>query len=184
MIRRDSSEQAALIEELAALCAGFFDDLLWLADCESIAAEQMPQAVRRLLVHNAHMTGKLKEHYDQPVALRVLDHREDAEAYRRKIMLTVDEGRRVVEFGLVRMDLSALDPSAKDVVLSRQTPLGEIFERFEVLTKVEPRWYVRFPSDSPVVQYLGSGTKVAYGRLGLIHCNGEPAVELLEVVPA
>ncbi len=182
-MHNEQSEQAAARDELASLCEGFFDDLAWLSDCALVAADQIPPEIRRMLVHGEHMTATLKRHYNQPVALRVLDHRADGGTYRRKILLTVDEGRRVVEFGIVRMTFAALDDAAREVVLSRETPLGEIFERFDVLTKVEARRYLRFPSESPIVQCFGPATAEAYGRVGLIHCNGDPAVELLEVVP-
>lgn len=182
-VRNERSKITAAHDELASLCAGFFDDLAWLSDCEPVAADQIPPGIRRILVHGEHMTATLKRNYKQPVALRVLEHRADGETYRRKILLTVDEGKRVVEFGIVCMNLATIDDTAREVVLSREAPLGEIFERFEVLTKVEPRWFLRFPSRSPVVEYFGPGAAEAYGRIGLIHCNGDPAVELLEVVP-
>lgn len=182
-MHNERSEQAAAREELASLCEGFFDDLAWLSDCEWIAAGQMPPETRRMLVHGEHMTATLKRCYHQPVGLRVLDDRAEGATYRRKILLTVDEGRRVVEFGIVRMTFAALDDAAREVVLLRETPLGDIFERFDVLTKVEPRDLWRFPSETPIVQYFGPAAAAAYGRLGLIHCNGDPAVELLEVVP-
>lgn len=182
-MHNDRSKLTTACDELASLCEGFFDDLTWLSGCESVAVDQLPPEIRRMLVHGEHMTATLKRHYNQPVALRVLDHRTDGETYRRKILLTVDDGRRVVEFGIVRMTFAALDDAAREVVLSRQTPLGEIFERFDVLTKVEPRGYLRFTSDTPIVQCFSPATTAAFGRLGVIHCNGDPAVELLEVVP-
>ncbi|MDO8630737.1 MAG: hypothetical protein Q7R41_09605 [Phycisphaerales bacterium] len=182
-MHNERSEQTAARDELASLCEGFFDDLAWLSDCELVVADQIPPKIRRMLVHSEHMTATLKRHYNQPVALRVLDHRDDIDLYRRKILLTVDEGRRIVEFGIVRMSLGPLDEAARREILLHQTPLGEVFERFEVLTKVEPRWFLRFPTGSPVVEYFGPGAAEAYGRIGLIHCNGDPAVELLEVVP-
>jgi chorismate-pyruvate lyase len=183
-VHNERPEQTGARDELASLCEGFFDNLAWLSNCELVVADQIPPEIRRMLVHGEHMTATLKRHYQQPVALRVLDHHTDGETYRRKILLTVDEGKRVVEFGIVRMKFAALDDAAREVVLSRETPLGEIFERFDVLTKVEPRGYLRFTSDTPIVQCFGPATAAAYGRLGVIHCNGEPAVELLEVVPA
>ncbi len=181
--RAGQSQPDDLIGEVAGLCEGFFADTRWLARCAPLDAIDLPPDIRCLLAHNNHMTGTLRRHYSQSVALRVLEHRDDGDVYRRKIILTVDSGQRVVEFGVVRMNLATLDASARSAVLSRKTPLGEIFEQFDVLTRVEPRGYFRFPSDSPVVQCFASGVVEAFGRLGLIHCNGDPAVQLLEVVP-
>jgi hypothetical protein len=176
------SPHAAAVEDLASLCVGFFGLSDWLTNCEALTPDQLPLEIRRLLVHNEHMTATLKRHYNCPVGLRVLDHRADGDVYRRKILLTVDEGRRIVEFGIVRMSLGSLDEAARREILSRQTPLGEVFVRFEVLTKVEPRWFLRFPENTPVVQYFGPSVSEAFGRIGVIHCNGDPTIELLEVV--
>ncbi len=170
---------------LASLGEGLIDDLSWLKDCKQVHANDIPSDIRSLLVHNRHMTATLNAHYGQPVALRVLRHVEIDATYRRMIMLTVDAGERVVEFGLVRLNLDVFPPDARNDVAARQLPLGEILAKYDVLTRVEPRWYLRFAATSPVVQYFAPGpTREAYGRLGVIHCNGRPAVELLEVVPA
>ena len=33
-----------------------------------------------------------------------------------------------------------------------------------------------------MLDHFGSGVRQAYGRVGLIHCDHQPAIELLEVV--
>jgi hypothetical protein len=170
---------------LVALGEGFFADDSWLQGCEKVQPEEIPLRARRLLVHNRHMTATLHAHYGQPVQLRVLSHREEGANYRRKILLTVDAGARVVEFGIVRLNLEALPAAARKEVEARNLPLGEIFARYDILTRVEPRKYLHFSSPSPIVQYFAPQPPgEAYGRLGVIHCDGQPAVELLEVVPA
>ena len=187
MIRADRSFDAPADPRatLASLGEGLFEGETWLEGCEPVQANEIPPESRKLLVHNRHMTATLKAHYGQPVALRVLDHTEERAAYRRKILLTVDDSNRVVEFGIVRLFLDVLPAPARDDVIARNLPLGEIFAQYDVLTCVEPRWYLRFAAKSPVVQYFAPRpTHEAYGRLGVIHCNGQPAVELLEVVPA
>lgn len=186
MIRADQSTDVPADPRamLASLSARLFENESWLQDCEPVEARDIPPAARSLLVHNRHMTATLRAHYDQPLALRVLRHVETEEDYRRMIVLTVDDGIRVVEFGLVRMNLNVLPPAARKEVVARKLPLGEIFSQHDVLTRVEPRWYLRFAAKSPVVQYFAPGTPPeAFGRLGVIHCNGHAAVELLEVVP-
>lgn len=166
---------------LQSLSDGLLRAEEWNHGCEIVTPNQIPPEPRSLLVHDRHMTSTLQVHYGQPVRLEVLAVREEGDWYSRKIVLTA--GDRRVEFGLVRLRLSLLPEGAQQDIVGREAPLGEIFSRFEVLTHVEPRWFLRFPHDSAVVQYLGSTTADAYGRLGTIHCNGQPAVELLEVVP-
>jgi hypothetical protein len=169
---------------LVSLGEDLFQGESWLQDCEQVHSTEMPAEASRLLVHNRHMTATLNAHYAQAVALHVLDFREGRDEYRRKILLTVDAGQRVVEFGLVRLNLNVLSPDARTEIEARSLPLGTIFAKHNVLTRVEPRWYLRFSSQSPIVQYFApQPPPEAYGRLGVIHCDGQPAVELLEVVP-
>jgi len=168
---------------LARLGEGFFTGDSWLGGCEVVNATALPPCTAKLLVHQDHMTAVLNAHCGQDVALQVLDHREEASLYCRKILLTVEGGRRIVEFGIVRMSLLVLPASAREEVVTRRFPLGAILVRYKVLTRVEPRWYLRFSAESPVVEYFAGAAKEAFGRLGVIHCNGQPAVELLEVVP-
>jgi chorismate-pyruvate lyase len=187
VIHADRSSDAAAdpLATLASLGEGLFENESWLDGCEQVQASEIPPASRSLLAHNRHMTSTLKTHYGQPVALRVLSHTEEAAIYRRKILLTLDDDNRVVEFGIVRLFLDVLPAPARNDVIARKMPLGEIFAHYDVLTRVEPRWYLRFAPDSAVVQYfVPRPPQEVYGRLGLIHCNGRPAVELLEVVPA
>ena len=141
------------------------------------------ETARRLLVHDNHMTAMLKAAHGQDVALDVLEHRRQGHTYRRKILLTVDQGKRFVEFGIVRLNLECVAEEVRDAILNRRTPLGAILGKHNVLTHVEPKWFLRFPSESPILQYLNSSRREAFGRLGMIYCDGEPAVELLEVVP-
>lgn len=169
---------------MAFLGEPFFDGDAWIRDAQEVQAEKIPLRPRQLLVHNQHMTATLQAHYQQPVELHVLKHREQGDVYGRKILLTINGGRLVVEFGLVRLNLAFLPVSARQEVVSRSRPLGEILARHNILTRVEPRWYVCFLGDCQVVQWFASAAVTqAYGRIGVIYCDGQPAVELLEVVP-
>lgn len=168
---------------LESLGAGLLPANAWW-EAQVVDAPELPDLPQRLLVHNRHMTATLNAHYGESVELRVLDVRREADTYQRMILLTVGGGEKVVEFGIVRLYLSALPQAAQNEVMLESRPLGEILARHGVLTQVEPRWYLRFPATSPVVDYFAPDASDAFGRLGIIHCNGQPAVELLEVVPA
>ena len=89
----------------------------------------------------------------------------------------------MVEFGIARLELRFTEQEVRSAILDRAAPLGAILIGRRVLTKVTPNWYLRFPADCPVMTYFGTGPMEAYGRLATIHCNGDAAVELLEVVP-
>lgn len=170
-------------ETLNSLGAGLFSEADWIGLCETVDPRNMPAAARSLLDHQRHMTATLNAHYGEPVALRVLEAYVESQSYRRKILLTVEQGRRVVEFGLVRLDLSVLPEPARADVISKMAPLGEIFTRHNILTRVEPRWFLRFAGNGSIVQCFAPAPPLeAFGRLGVIHCDGRPAALLLEVV--
>ena len=172
------------LAELASLCDGFFDDLSWTASCQVVSPDMIPEPARSLLVHNDHMTATLGRHYAEPVALTVLDHRHSGDDYRRKIILTVGDGR-TVEVGVVRLNLKYVSQDVRAAIVERRTPLGDILGKHGVLTRVEAKWFLRFPPTTPVVEcFTPRPTGDVYGRLGLIYCDGEPAVELLEIVPS
>ncbi len=170
-------------EALVDLCEGFFEDRSWVSSCEAVEADDIPQPARDLLVHHKHMTATLKAHYGQVVELLVLADRLEGDQYTRSILLTLPGGGNVVEFGIARLDLRFTDEEVRAAILSRAAPLGDILIGHRVLTKVTPKWYLRFRADCSVMTYFGQPPVEAYGRLATIHCNGDAAVELLEVVP-
>lgn len=168
---------------LEKLGAGFMSDPSWALQAEAVRPDSIPPVPRSLLVHDRHMTATLNAHHGQSVSLEVLSFVCEGNSYRRKIALHIDDGR-IVEFGLVRLRLDLLPDAARGDIEARVLPLGEIFLRYGVMTRVAPQWFLRFAPGNEVVRCLGNDVRAeAYGRLGLIHCNGQPAVELLEVVP-
>lgn len=170
-------------EALASMCHWFYEDRLSAEGCEPIDPTDMPDAYRRLLVHNEHMTRRLEDYHGSDVELKVLTFRQDESIYSRNVLLTTHGGKHVVEFGIVRMDLSCAAPDVRDEILERRTPLGEILISHDVLRQVEPHWYLRFEEDSPMAAHFGAGHSGAvYGRLGSIYYENHPAIELLEVV--
>lgn len=150
---------------------------------EEVTPEVIPSPFRELLVHQGHMTGVLQARYGAPVDLRVLRHHQDGDVYRRMILLTVAGSSDAVEFGIVRIELLSTSEEIRGEIVQRRAPLGDILIRHRVLTRVHPRWYLRFPLGCGVTVPWGiSQDQDIYGRLATIECNGEPAVELLEVV--
>lgn len=170
-------------EALADLCEGLIEDRSWISSCEAVEADDIPQPARDLLVHQKHMTATLKAHHGQDVELHVLADRLEGNQYTRKILLTLPDRGKVVEFGIARLDLRFTEEAVRAAILDRATPLGAILIGHRVLTKVAPKWYLRFRADCPVMTFFGQPSVEAYGRLATIHCNGDAAVELLELVP-
>ena len=170
-------------EAIVGLCEEFLDIDALLADSRCVDPAETPAPYRELLVHNEHMTTKLAAFHGAAVELRVLGERLGAGSYNREIALALPGGD-VVEFGAVRVRFQHVPDDVRAEILARQTPLGDILIRHDVLRRIEPRWFVRFGPGSSVLGYFAAGTGEAYGRIGTIYCDGEPAIELLEVVVA
>lgn len=189
-----TDSRTVAMQSLATICDGFVSDGDWFTPCEVVEPQAMPALARELLVHDEHMTQTLREHYGGELKLEVLDYHQESNVYSRKIRLWSDGGgrRRVVEFGIVRIDLSCATPSAAEEIVSRGAPLGDILRRHGLLTRVRPKWYLRFPANGVIgnffaehpVASLGMADGFVYGRLAMIDVNGSPGVELLEVVSA
>lgn len=148
-------------------------------------AEELPPVARALLAHEDHMTVRLREHCGCDLALRVLRERRDDQSYVREILLLRGDLGRPVEFGIVRIHLPLLPGAAVREILEQKRPLGDILIAHDVLRRIEPRWFFAFAPGSKPSSALseGDGGDV-FGRLGVIHCDGRPAIEVLEVVRA
>ncbi len=159
------------------------DDYDNAGEFEVIAAGDVPPPFDGLLVHREHMTATLGRHHGRPVELRVLRFRIDGDTYSREIVLTPAGSETIVEYGIVRLDLSVVSPAVRAEIEARRAPLGDILIRHDVLRRIEPQWYLRFGGESPILEHFRtSGASEAYGRLGTIYCDEAPAIELLEVV--
>lgn len=168
---------------LAALCDGLPDAAGVAPPFEETDPAHMPPLFRKLLAHQDHMTTALETHYERPVELRVLADHQAGDSYSRSILLTLRGTEQVVEFGIARMDLRFNGTAVKAEILQRRRPLGDILIRHDVLRRVEPMWYVRFANGCPWLDHFGPGAVTeAYGRLAIIHCDHQPAIELLEIV--
>jgi hypothetical protein len=167
------------LEDLFALFPGADDR----PDYELIAGEDMPQPYRGLLVHEHHMTVTVEAHHGGPVDVRVLEYRLDDDLYSRKILLVHQATRKVVQFGIVRIDLAKTTPAVRDAILARDTPVGRILIRHNVLRRIEPTAFLRITPGPAQMAWFGLTEPAPfYGRLAIIHFDGQPAVELLEVV--
>lgn len=173
-------------DALADLCSGLCLSEVVCRHCEVVRASEIPEPFDELLVHNDHMTTKLRDHHGQPVALRVLDEIHEDPFYRRKIVLTLGGTQQVVEFGVVRIDFRLIPPEARAAILQQQVPLGDILMSCSALRRIEPRWYVKLSGRCPIFTdfCVADQFSEVYGRIGTIYCDDQPAVELLEVITA
>ena len=176
-------------EMLAALLDIFPGDTLRRPDFEVVAVEEVPEPYRLLLAHHYHMTVTLEAHYGDSVRLCVRERRQVGETYARRLVLTVPalepEGApRVVLAGIMRIRLDQCGGEVRRRIVEAETPLGRILIEHNVLRWLEPDAYLRLRLDGRLRELFGASgdATVTYGRLARIFCDGEPAVELLEVL--
>ena len=148
-----------------------------------VPAEAVPDPYHRLLVHTHHMTVTVEEFYGGPVDVRVLASRRAGDEYARKIVLALRDGGRVVQFGLVRIDLGACTPAVRAAIVEGKTPLGRVLIEHDMLRRIEPTAYLRCRLSARMAGWFGcSPGAESYGRLGVIYTGDKPAVEVLEVL--
>jgi chorismate-pyruvate lyase len=166
------------------------DDLLalfppadYLRSAVPVPAEQVPAPYHELLVHEHHMTVTVEAHHGDLVDVRVLESRQDGDSYARKILLALKQSGRVVQFGLVRIHLQYCSEAVRAEILSRRTPLGRILIEHDVLRRIEPTGFLRIVPGPQMMEWFALAEPTpTYGRLAYIHCDGKPAIELLEIV--
>jgi chorismate-pyruvate lyase len=155
----------------------------FLASSQPVPADQVPPPYHGLLVHEHHMTVTVEAFFGDAVDVKVLEERRGAQAYARKILLVTQKEHQVVQFGLVRIHLQYCSPEVCSEILARRTPLGRILIQHNVLRRIEPTAFLRIVPGHAMMEWFSlTEPRPTYGRQAIIHCDGKPAIELLEIV--
>ena len=146
----------------------------------------VPDVPRRLLDHRSHMTVAMERSCGGPVALRVVAERPAASGtdgrYLREILLTRGDGK-VVQHGIVRIDLMAIPAPTAAAIRERRIPLGRILIDAGLLCDVQNVQLLELTAGPHLAALFGAKVgAVAYGRVAEIRVAGVAAVELLEIV--
>ncbi|HEY1192401.1 MAG TPA: hypothetical protein VGE74_32560 [Gemmata sp.] len=153
-------------------------------DAVEVPAVEVPEPYHALLVHTHHMTVTVEEFYRAPVDVRVLSCRHAGNEYARKILLALkDEPKRVVQFGLVRINLGVCPDAVRAAIVEGKTPLGRVLIQHNMLRRIEPISYLRATLAPTMAEWfrVAPGTET-YGRIGVIYTGNRPAVEVLEIL--
>jgi chorismate-pyruvate lyase len=148
-----------------------------------VEAGEMPAAYRRLLDHDSHMTIAVESFHDSPVNVRVERSELSQGHYVREIVLVAQKTGRVVQYGIVRLRPDLLQSDVWREIEAGDTPLGRVLISHNVFRQVErvALWKaIAGPSLAKLLQ-IGEGDET-FGRTARIFCDGEPAIELLEIV--
>jgi chorismate-pyruvate lyase len=177
------SETPIVTPDLETLVGLFYPRLELLGQFEEVDSRDLERDYRMLLAHDSHMTVTVERFHNGPVDVRVLDTRQEGTHYARKILLTRASDGAVVQFGIMRLDFARVSPEVRREIESRQTPLGRILIKHNVLRQVHLRRLYQVKCGDDLRKLFGTPPgALTYGRTAVIHCDGEPAVELLEIV--
>lgn len=161
------------------------DPVLWPAESVAtlVTAPEVPEPYRGLLAHSEHMTVTVEAHYGCPVDVRVLESGFSGDQYYRRIVLTLHGTDRIVQYGLVRINLALLDAAVRAEVVQQKTPLGRILIEHNVLRRVEPTAFFRVAPGPTLCRHMGLARPTnLFGRTGVIFCNDQPAIAVLELL--
>jgi chorismate-pyruvate lyase len=152
----------------------------------AVEPADVPEVPRRLLDHHAHMTVTMERHHGCLVNLRVVAEHSDPAGegrgrYAREILLARPDGV-VVQYGIVRIDLDAVDASTAARIRRGEEPLGRILIEAGLLCEVHDVRLLRIVPGPHLARLIGTEGGETFGRVAEIVVAGRPAIELLEIV--
>lgn len=150
---------------------------------QAVSPAQMPEPYRRLLAHAQDMTSTLEQHHGQRVGLRVLRRERRERYYSREVLLTTPDAP--VEYGVIRIQLTAVPPEVRELILAEHLPLGRLLQDHAVPYLSRPQEFYRFIA-SPYLQRVLElpGPATLYGRRNLL-LNREHRLlaDVVEILP-
>lgn len=130
------------------------------------------------------MTVAMERHHRGPVSLRVVqvaDGTADGRGYAREIILARGDGM-VVQYGIVRIDLSVIDAATAAAIRAAEVPLGRLLIEAGLLREVHDVSLLEVvPGTGLRRLFGGDGATRTFGRVAEISLSGRPAIELLEI---
>lgn len=154
-----------------------------IADACSVPADDVPEPYRRLLVHPHHMTITMEAHHGDEVWTQILSVHRDGDYYARRILLRLKRSNRVALYGIVRVNLALCAPAVREEIVAGQKPFGRVLIDHDVMRRIETTEFLRITPGPNLTNWFDLPTPTpTYGRLAIIHCDEQPAVELLEIV--
>jgi len=169
-------------DELTSLLEIFAEKSSLVAQAEHVPSGLLPEPFKHLLAHEHHMTVTMEEFCGCSVNVKVLEVKEVGEFYCRMILLTNSETDQVVQFGIVRFNFQYVTEAVKQEILARQIPLGRVLINHNVLRHIDLGALLKIKLGPQMADCFEAEEGVeTYGRLATIFCDGQPAVDLLEI---
>lgn len=169
--------------DVFSLVKGFHRSPQEFAEFESVETAHTPGTYRRLLDHNSHMTTTVEAYHGCSVSLTVLDRHFESPWYSRQILLSRTLDYRVVQFGIVRVNVDLLADHLREEIEEERTPLGRLLIQNNVLRRVKCVSLWRVKTRRVLTDLLRlREPETTYGRTAAIYFAGQRAIELLEIV--
>jgi len=167
----------------ARLASLFYDNLAELGEFAPVSADDLPEAFRRLLAHNEHMTVTLESAYDSLVDVAVLAEWRDEASYARNSLLARMTDGAILQFGIMRIWLADLPVNASEEITDKKLPLGRVLIQHNVLREVELIMLWRIRPGPALRRHLNvSKEQLIFGRSAQILVDDRPTVQILEIV--
>jgi len=151
---------------------------------EVLEGEAVPEPYRRLLVHHGDMTSRLEAFWRGQIVLEVLHREHTTDAYRREVVLHIEETDLPVEYGAIEIELSAFDDEVRRLILEQHLPLGGLLNRFKIRYRSEPRGFIKLGADAVMQRVFRlPDAREFYGRSNvLLGENDRVLARIVEVL--
>ena len=145
--------------------------------------DEAPSPYNDLLNHNHHMTVTVEAFHGESVNVSIHRHQQHDNKYCREITLVTEQSKKIVQYGIVRLNKTALVDRVWRQIESGEIPLGRVLIENNVLrdVKIEQLWAIKAGPCLAEKMHAVIG-QTFYGRTAIIHCDGVSAIELLEIV--
>jgi chorismate-pyruvate lyase len=152
---------------------------------ERIAADQIPETYRSLLVHQNDMTPTLEAAHTASIHLQIISREVRGDFYFREVALRLDGSEKPVEFGANKVSLLLFPAKARQMILEERLPLGRILKDCAISHTTVAKAYFRVSPDELMRGVLGlTGSPLLYGRRATIFDPQQrPLSEIVEILP-
>ncbi len=151
---------------------------------EFIEGAEMPEPYRSLLVHNGDMTSRLEAFHRGSIVLEVLRREHTSSAYRREVVLHIDETGNPVEYGAIEINLNAFRDELRALIVEAHLPLGGLLNRFGVAYRSEPKAFIQLGPDAVMREHFAAPeAQRFYGRCNvLLDAEDQVLARIVEVL--
>ncbi len=129
----------------------------------------IPEPFYSLLVHEGDMTSRLEAFYGGTIALKLLHMEKAPEAYRREVVLFVEDSKLAVEYGAIEINLAAFEGNLRELIVEARLPLGGLLNRFGVEYRSCPKAFIELGADPVMGAHFGApGATRFFGRSNVL----------------